>query len=103
LLRRSPFIRTGKPKRIDTLIERLLSQKKWRQGIKAARLRLSWVEVVGGQIAAHTTPERLHKGKLYVACDHDVWRTELTYLKPELLKRIGEAVGHGVVREIFLR
>ncbi|MBU0508319.1 DUF721 domain-containing protein [bacterium] len=96
-------MRTGKPTRIDRMLEKLFEQKKWRQGIRAARLRLSWEEVVGPQVAAHTKPEHLSRGRLYVSCDHDVWRTELAYLKPELLKRIAEAVGEGVVKEIFLR
>jgi predicted nucleic acid-binding Zn ribbon protein len=38
-----------------------------------------------------------------VECDHDVWRTELSFLKPEILKRIAEVQGEGVVKEIFLK
>ncbi len=96
-------MRAGKPTSIGRLLDRLLEQKKWRQGIKAAQLRLEWAEIVGPHIAEHAKPGTLHGKRLIVECDHDVWRTELAYLKPELLKRIAEAMGEDVVKEIWLK
>lgn len=68
-----------------------------------ARLRLLWAELVGPLIAEHTQPHKLYGSQLEVHCDHEVWRTRLQYLEPELLKRIAEGMGEGVVTNIRLR
>lgn len=89
--------------KLGDLLERLLKQPKFRQGIRGAQVKLRWAEIVGPEIAARARPVKLDKGRLTVHCDHDVWRTELAYLKPEILKRIAEVEGRGVVKEIFLK
>lgn len=96
-------MRTRKVQRIDKILEALLSQKKWRQGLLEAKLKLMWPELVGPEIAARAVPKKIYRGRLVIHCDHDVWRTELVYLEPELLKRIAEGMGEGVVKEIFLK
>ena len=59
--------------------------------------------MVSPEIAAHAQPVRLYRNRLEVRCDHDVWRTELTYLRPELIQRINEVLGEPLVEEIWLR
>ncbi|HEY3295479.1 MAG TPA: DUF721 domain-containing protein [bacterium] len=89
--------------RIDDLLASLLRQKKWQSNFQMAKLKQMWAELVGPEISAHAQPYRFHGKRLEVHCDHDVWRTELQYLEPELLKRIAEGMGEGVVTEIWLR
>jgi predicted nucleic acid-binding Zn ribbon protein len=96
-------MRSHKIQKIDAVLSSLLTQKKWRQGLLEAKLRLMWPELVGPEIAARTEPKKIYRNELIIHCDHDVWRTELQYLKPELLKRIAEGMGEGVVKEIFLK
>ena len=60
------------------------------------------MEIVGEQIAKYAHVQGFEKGRLMVQCDHDVWRATLHHTKPELLARIEQVVGKGVVREIFL-
>jgi predicted nucleic acid-binding Zn ribbon protein len=90
-------------KKIDGIIGSLIGRKKWRRGISDAEIALRWSEMVGPKIAEHTEPVLLSRNRLEVRCDHDVWRTELQFLKPELLKKIAEELGEGVVREIYLK
>jgi predicted nucleic acid-binding Zn ribbon protein len=92
-----------KARRLDAALAPLLEQKKWRNGLLLARIKLTWPDLVGPEIASYAQPERLHGKRLIVHCDHDVWRTTLQYLEPELLKRMAEGLGEGVVKEIFLR
>ena len=90
--------------RLGDVLAKFLGGKKWEGPLRAAELRVRWAEIVGPEIAARAKIERLTgRGRLIVHCDHDVWRTELSYLKPELLKRIQEEMGEGVVKEIFLK
>lgn len=90
-------------KKIDKILGSLIGQKKWRRGITEAEITLHWPELVGPKIAEHTKPVKLTRNRLEVLCDHDVWRTELQFLKPELLKNISENLGDGVVKEIFVK
>jgi len=90
-------------KKIDKILGSLISQKRWRRGITEADLFLRWPELVGPKIAEHTEPVKLMRNRLEVLCDHDVWRTELQFMKPELLKSIAEKIGEGVVKDIFLK
>ncbi len=102
-MRRTPVKRSGRSIHIGVVLDRLFRDKRHRTGLLTARLKLRWAEIVGPEIAARAQPVRLFRGRLLIHCDHDVWRTELAYLKPELLKRIAEVEGDGVVKEIFLR
>lgn len=88
---------------IASAVEKLLGRKAWQNPVTCARVALLWPEIVGPVAAQHTYPDALSNHKLYIVCDHDTWRTELQYLKPEMLKRIAEVVGEGAVKEIFLR
>jgi predicted nucleic acid-binding Zn ribbon protein len=96
-------MRHKKRQHIAEILADFLGQKKWQSGLRNARLKLCWAEIVGPEIAERAQPVRLSQGRLLVHCDHDVWRTELNYLKPELLKKIAELMGEGVVKEIYLK
>jgi predicted nucleic acid-binding Zn ribbon protein len=96
-------MRSKKAVHISDLLKRVLGDRKFRQGVRQAEIKLRWPEIVGPEIAARTKPVHLWRGRLVVECEHDVWRTELSFLKPEILKRIAEVEGEGVVKEIFLK
>lgn len=62
-----------------------------------------WPEIVGERIARRVTPLHITRGRLVIECSDAVWRAELQFHKPELLQRIHDAVGEGIVKEIFLK
>ena len=95
--------RSNRILRIDDVLSSLLKQRKWRTGLTFAIIRREWREIVGPEIAAHATPTHFARGRLDIACEHDIWRAELQFLKPELLARLNEALGEGTVKEIWLK
>jgi len=62
-----------------------------------------WEEVVGPVVAAHATPRSLTDGILVVAVDQPGWATQLRYLSADLLQRLKEVAGEGVVGRIDIR
>ena len=90
-------------KKISRILDSLLHQKKWQKGLTEAEIAVRWEEIVGPRIAAHTTPKTLLRGRLEVACDHDVWRAELQFQKPEMIIRIRDITNSDAVKEIFLK
>lgn len=87
---------------ISKVLDGLLRDKKYQKGLRLALIEERWVEIVGEQIAKYAHVQGLERGRLMIQCDHDVWRATLHHTKPELLGRIAEVVGKGVVKEIFL-
>jgi predicted nucleic acid-binding Zn ribbon protein len=62
-----------------------------------------WDMIVGEQIARVTRAERIEHGVLIVAVATAPWRAELTLRRREILRRINEAIGGRVVRDIQFR
>jgi predicted nucleic acid-binding Zn ribbon protein len=63
----------------------------------------SWAAVVGHTVAAHSRPLSLTRGTLAIAVDEPGWATQLAYLETDLLRRMDEALGSGVVTAIRVR
>ena len=62
-----------------------------------------WEEAVGATVAAHARPVSLSDGVLVVAVDQPGWATQLRYLSNDLLGRLAEVAGEGVVGRIDIR
>ena len=62
-----------------------------------------WAGIVGPAMAAHTRPLSLTRGVLAVAVDQPGWATQITYLEADLLRRLDEALGAGVVTRLTVR
>jgi len=62
-----------------------------------------WDEAVGATVAAHARPVSLTDGVLVVAVDQPGWATQLRYLSGDLLTRLAEVAGEGVVGRIDIR
>ena len=60
-------------------------------------------EIVGEPISSHTRPDTIRFGTLHVLVDNSAWLQQLTFLKPELMKKIERYLGEGVIKDIALR
>ncbi len=59
-----------------------------------------WQKVVGKEIARHTEPFRVQDGVIFVQVDSDVWRTELQYMKPEIIEKLNHELKKTVIQDI---
>jgi predicted nucleic acid-binding Zn ribbon protein len=59
-----------------------------------------WDATVGKQIAQHTEPLKVIQGVMLVKVDEDVWRTELSFRKHELIQEINKKIGKKAINEI---
>jgi hypothetical protein len=68
-----------------------------------ARAYAAWARAVGDPVTAGTRPKAFRRGQLTVECASSVWANELTYLGPQILRRMDEvAPGHPVKRFRFV-
>jgi hypothetical protein len=63
----------------------------------------AWARAVGDPVTRGTRPKAFRRGQLTVECASSVWANELTYLGPQILRRMDEvAPGHPVERFRFV-
>ncbi len=67
------------------------------QGIDVVRL---WPEVVGPEIARHSSAVKFSQSCLYVVVGDPRWASELRHLGRQLIGRLNEAVGSNVVVDL---
>ena len=61
-----------------------------------AALSAHWSQVVGVELASHTSPASLRDGVLAVSVDHPAWAAEVRLLAAEVVKRSQIVVGDAV-------
>ena len=62
-----------------------------------------WAQIVGADLAAHTTPESLTDGELTVSADSTAWATQVRLLPAQLVRRLNSELGDGTVLRVKVR
>ena len=91
------------PRRIDASLDRVARGLGSPSAGALGSVFAHWADIVGAQVADHARPLSLVGGVLTVATDEPGWTTQLTYLEADLLRRLEEALGVGVVTRIAVR
>ncbi len=85
---------------LDVLVRRLGAPA----GAKAtAAVFTRWADAVGAGVAAHAQPLALHGTTLVVGVDAPAYATQLRMLSTQLLARLSELAGPGVVEAVEVR
>jgi predicted nucleic acid-binding Zn ribbon protein len=63
----------------------------------------SWSDIVGTAIGGASTPLSLDRGVLVVGVPDGGWASQLRWMERDLLTKISEAVGEGVVERLDVR
>lgn len=88
------------PQPLGRLTGAVAQSRGWSSKISEGTVFASWTTVVGADIAAHAEPTSLADGVLYVQAESTAWATQLRYMQSQILARIADAVGNGVVRSL---
>jgi len=88
------------PIRIGGLVESVLGQLGLRDRVEEYHVVESWNDIVGESIAAWVEPLRIEGGRLVLGVKSSPWLMEMQMREREILDRIEEYAGKGIVREI---
>ncbi len=88
------------PQPLGRVARDLAKKRGWSPRVAEGTVLGQWPTVVGSQIAEHATPIGLADGVLSVAAESTAWATQLRMMQAQLLAKIAEAVGDGVVRSL---
>jgi hypothetical protein len=84
----------------ETLIPSLFAAYGLAAKLDEHRLIAQWGQIVGPQIALHTTPREIRGRTLWVVVDSSTWLHELTLLKPLLLEKLVPVAGKAAVQDV---
>ena len=92
----------GDPEKIGNILSELIDTRDWRKGIAEGNLFSDWREIVGADIADHSTPITLFEGKLTIQTSSTAWRTQLRLMSSELLGKIRQSAPGALVDELVI-
>lgn len=62
-----------------------------------------WEELVGASVASNVRPVSLRGTVLVVATESPAWATQMGFVGPDLVRRVNEVVGAGVLTSVETR
>ncbi len=98
--RGGPGVHPRDPQAVSATMSALFRDRGWVQEVSVGGVVGRWRDVVGDHIADHCTPETFAEGVLVVRADSSAWAQQLKMLAPELVSRMAQDIGDGVVREV---
>jgi len=90
------------PKNIGAILNELINTRDWRQGVAEGNLFSDWKEIVGADVAEHSTPITLFEGKLTIQTTSTAWSTQLRLMQSDLLKTIRQSSPGALVEELSI-
>ena len=65
--------------------------------------RAAWPAAVGKRIAVHAAAKSLVRGSLIVEVEDGIWQKQLFYLRFQILAKLQEVLGAGVITDVEFR
>lgn len=82
-----PFDPGRDPRRIGNIVADSLDSRGWTPLVARASVLSHWAEIVGEDVAAHTTADVVDD-VVVVSCDSSAWATQLRMLRHDILNEI---------------
>ena len=81
-----------------------LAKLKFSDAISPDQLAFAaWPAAVGKRIAVHACPKALVRGSLVIETDDAIWQKQLFHLRFDILAKLTEVLGGGVVTDLEFR
>lgn len=90
------------PRAVDAAVTAYASSRGWARRLEGAKVYGLWDEIAGPQLAAHTSPARLHGGVLVIHVSSSSWAAQIPYLSSTIIARANEVLGDGAVTRLVV-
>jgi predicted nucleic acid-binding Zn ribbon protein len=88
------------PQSLESVLAEVIAGRNWGQGLAEGNLFSNWQEIVGVDIAQHTTPISLVDGRLTIQSSSSAWATQMRLMQDELLKTISNTAPGALVEQL---
>ncbi|WP_245631545.1 DUF721 domain-containing protein [Curtobacterium ammoniigenes] len=85
-----PYGRGREPKGLADVVEILTADLGWSEPLAQSDLVRAWPDVVGAEMAAHTTLVGVEDHALLIRCDSTAWATQLRIMRSTITTTIAE-------------
>lgn len=89
------------PQSLESVLSEVIANRNWSKGVAEGSLFSDWVQIVGQEVATHTTPISLVDGKLTIQCSSSAWATQMRLMQSDLLKTISTTAPGALVEELI--
>lgn len=90
-------------KKIGQLLEEFARANNLEQGLAEYRVTKSWHELLGKTVSNATKSLVIKNRILFVKLHSSVLRNELALIKEDLIRRLNESAGSGIIDDIVLK
>ena len=97
---RRPDASDGDATPLGPLLANILGELGVSGKLAECEVLLAWEDVAGPELAARARPTRVRNASLELAVPSAAWRTQLSFAKDDLVRRLNERVGRSVVSDI---
>lgn len=91
------------PATAGAVMDAIVSSGGWTQRLAVHTVTGRWDQIVGPAVAEHSVVEQFADGVLTVRCDSTAWATQMRMLAPQLLRRLADEAGEGVVKTVQVK
>lgn len=95
--------RRDDPQPLNAAIGGLIDEQGWTLAAATGSVFGRWGQIVGPELAAHTSPDGLDGGELTITADSTAWATQVRLLAGQLMRRLNAELGEGVVQRVKVR
>jgi predicted nucleic acid-binding Zn ribbon protein len=88
------------PQSLESVLSEVIVGRNWGQGLAEGNLFSNWQEIVGVEIAQHTTPISLVDGRLTIQSSSSAWATQMRLMQDDLLKTISNTAPGALVEQL---
>lgn len=84
-------------------IKIFVNKSKLRNGIRAVQIEEIWTQVMGKTIAKYTDKIEIINRTLFIHTHIGPLKNELSYQKPQIIKRVNEALGEDIIMQVNIQ
>jgi hypothetical protein len=88
---------------IGDALRKFLHQSQLKGSIQALQIEEVWEQIMGKTVARYTDKIRIHGQTLYSDTAIAPLRQELLYQKETIVRRVNEALGEMVIKEVVIK
>lgn len=88
------------PQSLQSVLSEVIAGRNWGQGVAEGNLFSNWIDIVGAEIAQHTTPISLVDGRLTIQSSSSAWATQMRLMQDDLLKTISSSAPGALVEQL---
>lgn len=84
-------------------LRKFLHQSQLKGSIQALQIEEVWEQIMGKTVARYTDKIRIHGQTLYIDTAIAPLRQELLYQKDAIVRRVNEALGEVVIKDVVIK